>query len=231
MTGLRFEANEISVTPAELDQAQSKLDESERTAILEAIANADKTFHEKSIPNDWSTLNEHGAEVGEKHYRSRVGIYRPRGLGVPLVSTSDHDSTLAKVAQVDEIAVVTPPDSNGKVAFQLLAALGILGVTRSLPGGRGPSDCLLAFGARDHSNRRQDIQAGQRICKRSQRQSFGTVGIDLLPGPSEVMVIADSHGKPSFVAAALLAQAEHGSGKEEKIYFLFLRRNAFFAGH
>ena len=75
--GASLEADEISVTPAELDQAQSKLDESERTAILEAIANV-RLFHEKSIPNDWSTLNEHGAEVGEKHYPiKRVGISSP----------------------------------------------------------------------------------------------------------------------------------------------------------
>ena len=223
--GASLEADEISVTPAELDQAQSKLDESERTAILEAIANV-RLFHEKSIPNDWSTLNEHGAEVGEKHYPiKRVGIYVPGG-NVPLVSTVIMTVTLAKVAQVDEIAVVTPPDSNGKVAFQLLAALGILGVTEVYRVGGAQAIASLAFGTETIPAVDKIFGPGNAYVNEAKRQSFGTVGIDLLPGPSEVMVIADSTAKPSFVAAALLAQAEHGSGKE-KIYFLFSEETLF----
>ncbi len=223
--GASLEADEISVTPAELDQAQSKLDESERAAILEAIANV-RLFHEKSIPNDWSTLNEHGAEVGEKHYPiKRVGIYVPGG-NVPLVSTVIMTVTLAKVAQVDEIAVVTPPDSNGKVAFQLLAALGILGVTEVYRVGGAQAIAALAFGTETIPVVDKIFGPGNAYVNEAKRQSFGTVGIDLLPGPSEVMVIADSTAKPSFVAAALLAQAEHGSGKE-KIYFLFSEETLF----
>lgn len=223
--GASLEADEISVTPAELDQAQSKLDESERTAIQEAIANV-RLFHEKSIPNDWSTLNEHGAEVGEKHYPiKRVGIYVPGG-NVPLVSTVIMTVTLAKVAQVDEIAVVTPPDSNGKVAFQLLAALGILGVTEVYRVGGAQAIASLAFGTETIPAVDKIFGPGNAYVNEAKRQSFGTVGIDLLPGPSEVMVIADSTAKPSFVAAALLAQAEHGSGKE-KIYFLFSEETLF----
>jgi len=223
--GASLEADDISVTPAELDQAQSKLDASERAAILEAIANV-RLFHEKSIPNDWSTLNEHGAEVGEKHYPiKRVGIYVPGG-NVPLVSTVIMTVTLAKVAQVDEIAVVTPPDSNGKVAFQLLAALGILGVTEVYRVGGAQAIASLAFGTESIPAVDKIFGPGNAYVNEAKRQSFGTVGIDLLPGPSEVMVIADSTAKPSFVAAALLAQAEHGSGKE-KIYFLFSEETLF----
>mgnify|MGYP001227157100 CR=1 FL=1 len=134
--GASLEADDISVTPAELDQAQSKLDASERAAILEAIANV-RLFHEKSFPNDWSTLNEHGAEVGEKHYPiKRVGIYVPGG-NVPLVSTVIMTVTLAKVAQVDEIAVVTPPDSNGKVAFSCWPPLESWGLPK-FTGWEGP---------------------------------------------------------------------------------------------
>ena len=223
--GASLEADDISVTPAELDQAQSKLDASERAAILEAIANV-RLFHEKSIPNNWSTLNEHGAEVGEKHYPiKRVGIYVPGG-NVPLVSTVIMTVTLAKVAQVDEIAVVTPPDSNGKVAFQLLAALGILGVTEVYRVGGAQAIASLAFGTESIPAVDKIFGPGNAYVNEAKRQSFGTVGIDLLPGPSEVMVIADSTAKPSFVAAALLAQAEHGSGKE-KIYFLFSEETLF----
>ena len=223
--GASLDRDEISVAPAELDQAQSKLNESERSAILESIANV-RLFHEKSMPKDWSTFNEHGAEVGEKHYPiKRVGIYVPGG-NVPLVSTVIMTVTLAKVAQVDEIAVVTPPDSNGKVSFQLLAALGILGVTEVYRVGGAQAIASLAFGTESIPAVDKIFGPGNAYVNEAKRQSFGTVGIDLLPGPSEVMVIADSSANPSYVAAALLAQAEHGSGKE-KIYFLFNEETLF----
>jgi histidinol dehydrogenase len=217
--GASLDADEISVQPAELAKAQSKLNESERTAILEAISNV-QLFHEKCIPSNWSTLNEHGAEVGERHYPiNRVGIYVPGG-NVPLVSTVIMTVTLAKVAQVAEIAVVTPPDANGKVSYQLLAALETLGVSEVYRVGGAQAIASLAFGTESIPAVDKIFGPGNAYVNEAKRQSFGTVGIDLLPGPSEVMVIADSTANPAFVAAALLAQAEHGSGKE-KIYFLF----------
>mgnify|MGYP003975345755 CR=1 FL=1 len=223
--GASLDADEISVQPAELAEAQSKLNESERTAILEAISNV-QLFHEKSIPSNWSTLNEHGAEVGERHYPiNRVGIYVPGG-NVPLVSTVIMTVTLAKVAQVPEIAVVTPPDAKGKVSYQLLAALEALGVTEVYRVGGAQAIASLAFGTESIPAVDKIFGPGNAYVNEAKRQSFGTVGIDLLPGPSEVMVIADSTANPAFVAAALLAQAEHGSGKE-KIYFLFTEEALF----
>lgn len=217
--GASLAADEIAVNPAELTDAQSKLSESERSAIQEAITNVE-LFHNKSVPEDWSTLNEHGAEVGERHYPiHRVGIYVPGG-NVPLVSTVIMTVTLAKVAKVPEIAVVTPPDSNGKVSFQILAALEMLGVSEVYRVGGAQAIASLAFGTETINAVDKIYGPGNAYVNEAKRQSFGTVGIDLLPGPSEVMVIADSTANPAYVAAALLAQAEHGSGKE-KIYFLF----------
>jgi histidinol dehydrogenase len=128
--------------------------------------------------------------------------------------------TLAKVAKVPEIAVVTPPDSNGKVSFQILAALEMLGVSEVYRVGGAQAIASLAFGTETINAVDKIYGPGNAYVNEAKRQSFGTVGIDLLPGPSEVMVIADSTANPAYVAAALLAQAEHGSGKE-KIYFLF----------
>ena len=217
--------DQILLKQEELDVAEAKLTDAERESVREAIRNV-QLFHEKSIPSDWSARNEHGAEVGEKHYPiNRVGIYVPGG-NVPLVSTVIMTVTLAKVAGVAEIAVVTPPSQNGEVAFQLLGALKTLGISEVYRVGGAQAIAALAYGT-------ESIPAVDKICgpgnayvNEAKRQAFGAVGIDLLPGPSEVMVIADETANPAFVAAALLAQAEHGSGKE-KIYFLFTEESIF----
>ena len=223
--GASLSIADITVPSREIIDAQSMLKESERTAISEAISNV-QLFHKKSVPSNWSTLNEHGAEVGERHYPiNRVGIYVPGG-NVPLVSTVVMTVTLARVAQVKEIAVVTPPDSDGKISYQLLAALGMLGITEVYRAGGAQAIACLAFGTDTIPAVDKIFGPGNAYVNEAKRQSFGVVGIDLLPGPSEVMVIADSTATPSYVAAALLAQAEHGSGKE-KIYFLFTEVSLF----
>ena len=216
---------EILVSQGELDDAETKLSSTERASIEEAIRNV-QLFHEKSMPSDWSAINEHGAEVGEKHYPiKRVGIYVPGG-NVPLVSTVIMTVTLAKVARVPEIAVVTPPGAGGEVAVQLLGALKILGVSEVYRVGGAQAIGALAYGTESIPAVDKIYGPGNVYVNEAKRQAFGTVGIDLLPGPSEVMVIADETANPAFVAAALLAQAEHGSGKE-KIYFLFTKETLF----
>ena len=216
---------QILLRQEELDVAEAKLTDAERESITEAIRNV-QLFHEKSIPSDWSASNEHGAEVGEKHYPiKRVGIYVPGG-NVPLVSTVIMTVTLAKVAGVSEIAVVTPPDQNGEVAFQLLGALKTLGVSEVYRVGGAQAIAALAYGTESIPAVDKIYGPGNAYVNEAKRQAFGAVGIDLLPGPSEVMVIADETANPAFVAAALLAQAEHGSGKE-KIYFLFTEESIF----
>ena len=217
--------DQILLKQEELDVAEAKLTDAERESITEAIRNV-QLFHEKSIPSDWSASNEHGAEVGEKHYPiKRVGIYVPGG-NVPLVSTVIMTVTLAKVAGVSEIAVVTPPDQNGEVAFQLLGALKTLGVSEVYRVGGAQAIAALAYGTESIPAVDKIYGPGNAYVNEAKRQAFGAVGIDLLPGPSEVMVIADETANPAFVAAALLAQAEHGSGKE-KIYFLFTEESIF----
>jgi histidinol dehydrogenase len=216
---------EILVNQEKLDDAETKLSSTERASIEEAIRNV-QLFHEKSMPSDWSTINEHGAEVGEKHYPiKRVGIYVPGG-NVPLVSTVIMTVTLAKVAGVPEIAVVTPPGADGEVAVQLLGALKILGVSEVYRVGGAQAIGALAYGTESIPAVDKIYGPGNVYVNEAKRQVFGTVGIDLLPGPSEVMVIADETANPAFAAAALLAQAEHGSGKE-KIYFLFTKETLF----
>ena len=217
--------NEIKVTKIELEVAKSQLTVLERESILEAIENV-SLFHARSIPENWSTFNNHGAKVGEKFYPiNRVGIYVPGG-NVPLISTVIMTVTIAKVAKVKEIVVVTPPDSEGKIAPQMLAALELLGVDEIYKAGGAQGIGALAYGTETIPSVDKIYGPGNAFVNEAKRQVFGLVGIDLLPGPSEVMIIADSSSNPSFVAAALLSQAEHGSGKE-KVFLLFSEKSHF----
>jgi len=221
----KLSVEQLKVSQKEIECAKDQLSESEKFSILEAIENV-TLFHERSIPEDWSTSNVHGAKIGEKHYPiNRVGIYVPGG-NVPLISTVIMTVTIAKVAKVKEIVVVTPPDSEGKIASQMLAALDLLGVTEIYKVGGAQAVGALAYGTYSIPSVDKIVGPGNAFVNEAKRQVFGIVGIDLLPGPSEVMVIADSSSNPSFVAAALLAQAEHGSGKE-KLYLLFSEESQF----
>ncbi|HAE11633.1 MAG TPA: histidinol dehydrogenase, partial [Opitutae bacterium] len=212
---------DISVAASDLEKAESSLSSEERSSIEEAIENV-RFFHEKSIPSDWAARNDHGGEVGEKYFPiRRVGIYVPGG-SVPLVSTVIMTVTLAKVAGVPEIAVVTPPGPGGEVALPLLGALNMLGVTEVYRVGGAQAIGALAHGTDSIPAVDKIFGPGNAYVNEAKRQAFGLVGIDLLPGPSEVMVVADETASPIYVAAALLAQAEHGSGKE-KVYLLFTK--------
>ena len=186
---------------------------------LEAIENV-TLFHERSVPENWDIINNHGAKVGEKYYPiDRVGIYVPGG-NVPLISTVIMTVTIAKVAKVKQIAVVTPPSAEGKIAPQMLAALALLGVEEIYKVGGAQAIAALAYGTETIAPVDKIYGPGNAYVNEAKRQVYGTVGIDLLPGPSEVMVIADASSNPAYVAAALLSQAEHGSGKE-KLFLLF----------
>ena len=217
--------SDLRISIDEINQASASLSEAQRTAIEEAIANV-TYFHEQNLPKNWESTNSHGALIGENYYPiQRVGLYIPGG-NVPLVSTVIMTATLAKVAGVHEIAVVTPPNPNGNVATELLAALGILGIGEVYKIGGAQAVAALGFGTETVNPVDKIFGPGNAFVNEAKRQVFGTAGIDLLPGPSEVMVIADESADPAFIAAALIAQAEHGSGKE-KIYLVFTDSSHF----
>ena len=223
--GVSLEPSEFIVSRQELEASHQSLTPEETKALKEAISNVTH-FHQQSHPEDWLQPNGHGGLVGEKYYPiQRVGIYIPGG-NVPLVSTVIMTVTLAKVAKVPEIVVVTPPDRSGKVSPHLLAALQLLGINEIYKIGGAQAIGALAYGTDRIRSVDKIFGPGNAYVNEAKRQVFGQVGVDLLPGPSEVMVIADKTAQPSLVAAALLAQAEHGSGKE-KVYFLFQDKELF----
>lgn len=214
----KLRAREIQVKPTELAAAANSLTVIERKAMVEAHANI-AAFNRKGLPAGWMGKNKQGAEVGERFYPiRRVGLYVPGGQ-VPLVSTVLMTATLAKIAGCPEIAVFTPSDASGRVAPGLLAALHLVGVEEVYRVGGVQAIGAMAYGTASIPAVDKVFGPGNAYVCEAKRQVFGTVGVDSLPGPSEVMVIADETARADFVAADLLAQAEHGSGRE-KIYLI-----------
>lgn len=216
--GARLSARRFCVTPAELAAAAKRLPASDLRAIKDAHANI-VAFNRQGQAQAWQGRNRQGAVVGEKFDPiRRVGLYVPGGQ-VPLVSTVLMTATLAKIAGCPEIAVFTPSDRRGRVADGLLAALHFLGITEVYRVGGVQAIGAMAFGTKTIPPVDKIFGPGNAYVCEAKRQVFGTVGIDSLPGPSEVMVIADRTARADFVASDLLAQAEHGSGRE-KIYLV-----------
>lgn len=216
--GAKLRAREFRVGANDLLVAAKALPLAEMRALVAARDNI-IAYGRRGLPEDWSARNKHGATVGEKFDPiRRVGIYVPGGE-VPLVSTVLMTVTLAKIAGCPEIVAFTPSNVNGKVAPALLAALHLLEVEEVYRVGGVQAIGAMAFGTTTIMPVDKIFGPGNAYVCEAKRQVFGTVGVDSLPGPSEVMIIADDTADVSFVAADLLAQAEHGSGRE-KIYLV-----------
>jgi histidinol dehydrogenase len=158
--------------------------------------------------------NAQGGIVGEKYDAfQRVGIYIPGGTA-PLVSTALMTVLLAKVAGCPEIAVCTPCDKNGQVNAALLFAVRTAGATEIYRLGGAQAIAAMALGTATIRRVQKVFGPGNAYVVAAKRLLFGRVAVDLLPGPSELLVLADDTANPAFVAADLLAQAEHGSGHE-----------------
>lgn len=216
--GAKLRARDFRVPAAELAAAAKRLRPPELRALL-AARDAIVDYNERGLPKNWTTKNKHGALVGEKFDPiRRVGLYVPGGE-VPLVSTVLMTVTLARIAKCPEIAVFTPSNSAGKIADGVLAALHLLGIEEVYRIGGVQAIGAMAFGTATIPAVDKIYGPGNAYVCEAKRQVFGTVGVDSLPGPSEVMIIADETANVGFVAADLLAQAEHGSGRE-KVYLV-----------
>jgi histidinol dehydrogenase len=211
--GAQLTAEQLAVSQAELFSASLAADDSLRAAVTEAEKNI-ADFAKKSLRKNWSARNSHGATVGEKFDGfGRVGIYIPGGTA-PLVSTALMTITLARVAGCREIVVCTPPGRDGSVNPALLFAARTAGATEIYKAGGAQAIAALALGTATVRPVQKVFGPGNAYVVAAKRLLVGHVAIDLLPGPSEVLVLADDSANPKFIAADLLAQAEHGSGHE-----------------
>lgn len=211
--GARLRADSLPVTQAELMTASLKADPALRRAVTEAEGNIAR-FARKSLRKNWQSRNSHGGLVGEKFdpFR-RVGVYIPGGTA-PLVSTALMTVTLAKVAGCPEIVVCTPCGREGGINPALLYAARAAGATEIYRVGGAQAIAAMAFGTPTIRRVQKIFGPGNAYVVTAKRLVVGYVAIDLLPGPSELLVLADDTANASHVAADLLAQAEHGSGHE-----------------
>lgn len=211
--GIRLSPSQLSVGKKEFEGARSHINAAFKKAIVEAEANI-RLFSRQALRKNWMSRNNHGARVGEKFDPfQRVGIYIPGGTA-PLVSTVLMTVTLAKVAGCPEIVVCTPCNNCGEINPAILYALHKAGATEVYRVGGAQAIAAMALGTRSIKPVQKVFGPGNAYVVMAKRLLFGHVAIDLLPGPSEVVILADETANPAFIAADLLAQAEHGSGHE-----------------
>ncbi len=199
----------LRVTEEELAAAEAAVPQEVKEAIAASLANIEY-FSRRSMREDWVGHNAQGCEVGERFFPfDRVGIYVPGGKA-PLVSTALMTGGFAKAVGVPEIVAMTPCGPDGSVNPAVLVALKAAGATEIYRIGGAQGIAALALGTESIRPVQKIFGPGNRFVVEAKRQLVGAVAIDLLPGPSEVMVLADATANPVFVAADLLAQAEHG---------------------
>lgn len=199
----------LKVSQEEWDKAVAETS-FETKEILETAHLNVTNFSEKGLRKPWEGKNEQGAVVGEMYHPfQRVGIYVPGG-SAPLVSTVLMTVTLAQVAGVPEIVVCTPSNAEGEINASLLTALKVAGATEIYKLGGAQAIAGMAYGSESIKPVEKIYGPGNQYVVEAKRQCFGAVAIDLLPGPSEVLVLADDSANPAYVASDLLAQAEHG---------------------
>jgi histidinol dehydrogenase len=206
-----FTSGELAVSKLEIQTATHNVKPELIDALQAAHSNV-REFAFRSMRTDWLAKNAEGAEVGERFdpFR-RVGIYVPAGTA-PLVSTAIMTVSLATAAGVPEIVAVSPVGSDKTMNAGLLTALQLAGATEIFKIGGAQAIGALAFGTETIRPVCKIFGPGNPYVTEAKRQVFGYVAIDLIPGPSEIMVIADSTANATWVAADLLAQAEHGHG-------------------
>lgn len=204
-----LDAKSLFVSDAEFAAARKSVTPATREAVRRSLKNI-HAFAKRGLRKDWSARNAEGAIVGERFTPfDRVGVYVPGGKA-PLVSTALMTAGFAKAAKVPEIIAATPCGPDGSVNAALLYALKAAGVTEVLKVGGAQAIAALAIGTQSVRPVDRIFGPGNRFVVEAKRQLVGAVSIDLLPGPSEILILADKTGNPEFIAADMLAQAEHG---------------------
>ena len=198
----------LEVTADEIDEAFALVDEEFVNIIKEAAVNI-RAFHSKQVKNSFIINEQDGVVTGQKVMPiEKVGLYVPGGTAA-YPSTVLMDSIPAKIAGCKEIVMVTPPSADGKVNPVILAAAKIAGVDRIFKVGGAQAVAALAYGTESVPKVDKIVGPGNAFVAEAKKQVFGKVSIDMIAGPSEILVVADSTCNPAFVAADLLSQAEH----------------------
>jgi histidinol dehydrogenase len=205
----QLNAKTLFVSEAEFAAAEAAVTPETRTAVARSLANI-RSFAKRSLRKDWSAKNAEGATVGERFTPfDRVGVYVPGGKA-PLVSTALMTAGFAQAAGVPEILAATPCGPDGTVNPALLFALKAAGVTEAVKIGGAQAIAAMALGTKSIRPVDRIFGPGNSFVVEAKRQLVGAVSIDLLPGPSEILILSDKSGNADYIAADILAQAEHG---------------------
>ena len=198
----------LEVSAEEIEEAFKSVDVEFIEIIKEAAENI-KDFHKRQVRNSFVISEKEGVITGQKVMPiEKVGLYVPGGTAA-YPSTVLMDSIPARLAGCSEIVMVTPPSKDGKVNPVILAAAKIAGVDRIFKLGGAQAVAALAYGTESVPKVDKIVGPGNAFVAEAKKPVFGKVSIDMIAGPSEILVVADSTCKSSFVAADLLSQAEH----------------------
>ncbi len=202
------ELTSLEVGPGAVDEGFRSADPL-LVEILYRAAERIAAFHQHQVRNSFLVNEEDGILMGQKVLPlARVGLYVPGGTAA-YPSSVLMNCIPAKLAGVKEICMVTPPGKNGKIPPNILAAARICGVDRVFRVGGAQAVAALAYGTESIPKVDKIVGPGNQFVAEAKKQVFGQVGIDMVAGPSEILVIADGKCRPEIVAADLLSQAEH----------------------
>lgn len=198
----------LEVTPEEIDEALALVGE-KFIGVLERSAGNIRHFHEKQVRNSFIINDQEGIVIGQKVLPvEKAGLYVPGGTAA-YPSTVLMDAIPAKIAGVSEMVITTPPNKEGKVNPYILAAAKVAGVDRIFKVGGAQAVAALAYGTESVPKVDKIVGPGNAFVAEAKKQVFGVVSIDMIAGPSEILVVADSTCSPMYVAADMLSQAEH----------------------
>jgi histidinol dehydrogenase len=198
----------LAVSGEEIEQARAAV-EPEFLRILERAARNIRRFHERQVRNSFILNDEDGIVMGQKVIPlDRAGLYVPGGTAA-YPSTVLMDAIPAKIAGVREVVMTTPPGKDGRVNPAILAAASAAGVDRIYKIGGAQAIAALAYGTESVPRVDKIVGPGNAYVAEAKRQVFGQVAIDMIAGPSEILVLADGKSDPVVLAADLLSQAEH----------------------
>ena len=200
--------NSLAVTQEEIDEAFDSV-EPKFIEILEKAAKNIRKFHEKQVRNSFIINDEDGVVIGQKIIPvDKAGLYVPGGTAA-YPSTVLMDSIPAKIAGCGEVVMVTPPNKEGKINPVILAAAKIAGIDKIFKVGGAQAIAALAYGTQSIPKVDKIVGPGNAFVAEAKKQVFGIVSIDMIAGPSEILIVADAKSDPRYVAADLLSQAEH----------------------
>lgn len=203
----RAKLDRLEVTQEEITDAFAAV-EDRFISVLEKAADNIRQFHKNQVRTGFIT-HRNGVTLGQKVTPiEKVGIYVPGGTA-SYPSTVLMDTIPAKIAGCQQIIMVTPPDTDGKIAPEILTAAKIAGVDRIFKIGGAQAVAALAYGTESVPQVDKIVGPGNAFVAEAKRQVFGQVAIDMIAGPSEILIVADENSDPRHVAADLLSQAEH----------------------